>query len=273
MTCIRRPHTVWTTCPCRDCRADSTRMAKLARSGRYHRAPSDAATDALTRWTIQGYSPAWIASAVGVHARYIEHALADMRAGRPRRIGPRRAAQILAADITTGTAGTRPAFGARRRLQALAVIGWTTHEMSTRTGVAETTIAAIQRGETATISATRHATVLALWSQLSGTPGPSSIARARAVRRGWAPPLAWDDPDDPLEVAWTPDGPAGARSHGGGVANVDSLTDCAAWGLTIAETAQRLGVTRDGVENGIARHAPHLRETFARNLTAKRDAA
>jgi cobalamin biosynthesis protein CbiG len=37
----------------------------------------------------------------------------------------------------------------------------------------------------------------ALYDELSATPGPSEVAARHARERGWAPPLAWDDIDDP----------------------------------------------------------------------------
>lgn len=41
--------------------------------------------------------------------------------------------------------------------------------------------------------------VAALYERLSMTPGPSDVARRRALRKGYHPPLAWNDIDDPNE--------------------------------------------------------------------------
>lgn len=286
MTCTKRPHSVWTTCACPDCQTIRRRRTKLARFGRYHRVPSDVATALVDDWTRQGYSPAWIATAAGLTKGYIQGVVSERRHGTDRGIGPAYAAHIATADITTATSGVGPALGARRRLQALAAIGWTVEELGARSGVKFTTLAAIQRGSTQQITAARNATVTALWGDLSATRGPSKEAARRAVTKGWHPPAAWDDIDDPHETperaCSDPDCTKTAIARGLCHAHYEAasgrrrgkrtwidgedLRDFARWGMTTQQAADRLGVQRDSILTRIAREAdPELTARFARN--------
>lgn len=87
--------------------------------------------------------------------------------------------------------------GVVRRRQALAVMGYGLPELAPHFGVSP-------RAVSNYMSRPRvHRSTLARWRQvydlLSMTPGPNSKARGEALRRGWVPPLAWDDDtiDDP----------------------------------------------------------------------------
>jgi len=89
------------------------------------------------------------------------------------------------------------ATGSRRRIQALAAIGWSLGEQSRRLGLNASmahkiTIRSWVWPQTAD-------KIRALYDELSMVPGPSQRARNDAKRRGWLPPLAFDDDtiDDP----------------------------------------------------------------------------
>jgi lambda repressor-like predicted transcriptional regulator len=89
------------------------------------------------------------------------------------------------------------ATGTRRRVQALAWMGWSGAEVSHRAGVSPATLQTeIYRGR---LSVRLAARVRAVYGELSGIRGPSSMAAAKARRMGFAPPAAWDDGaiDDP----------------------------------------------------------------------------
>ncbi len=86
--------------------------------------------------------------------------------------------------------GFVPAIGARRRVRGLLALGLTHETMHDRSGVT-TAVLLHQAGEW--ISRAKHDKVLALYEDLSMTPGPSAATRARAATLGYAPPLAWDD--------------------------------------------------------------------------------
>ena len=192
-------------------------------------------------------------------------------------------AKILAVAAAPRPIGTTivDSLGTRRRLRALAALGWTGPMIARELGVTSRAVTFATRIERPT-TADMRARVAALYDRV-GSQRPTypdnyvaaqaEAIRRRALARGWAPPAAWDDIDDPDETPWTDDSPRGAHVPGHGVVNADSLTDCAGWGLTVSEAADRLGVSRDAIEVGITRHAPELRETFARNLAAAEDAA
>lgn len=87
--------------------------------------------------------------------------------------------------------------GTRRRIQALAAIGYPTREIARRIGRASN-FGTMLWGD-GRVHRNVAGQVLAAYEQLSGTPGPSQRARRAAAAAGWVPPLAWDDEtiDDP----------------------------------------------------------------------------
>lgn len=90
--------------------------------------------------------------------------------------------------------------GVVRRRQALAAMGYGLPDLAPHFGVTPRAVSNYMRRPRV------HRSTLERWRQvydlLSMTPGPSSKARGEALRRGWLPPLAWDDEtiDDPDAV-------------------------------------------------------------------------
>lgn len=98
---------------------------------------------------------------------------------------------------------TIPALGSQRRIQALQAIGWRIRDIAGEldlwvadNGVCQTLWQLMRRDMTTRATAAR---IDAVYRRLNMTPGPSNHSRARAVNRGYLPPLAWDDIDDPDE--------------------------------------------------------------------------
>lgn len=88
--------------------------------------------------------------------------------------------------------------GTRRRIRALQAIGWRTGEIAKASGTTAWQVQKLAR--TAVLVSVGTATAVAgAYEQLSGTPGPSDEVRRRSLTKGWAPPLAWDDIDDPRD--------------------------------------------------------------------------
>lgn len=87
--------------------------------------------------------------------------------------------------------------GTRRRIQALAAIGWPAREVLARIGWSGTP-GSLMYGSRR-IHRTTATSIAAVYDQLWGRPGGCNRARAAARRNGWAPPLAWDEEtiDDP----------------------------------------------------------------------------
>src|SRR5690606_1069819 len=129
------------------------------------------------------------------------------RGGRPgapsRRVARHTAERILAVPIPETHAclvadGTYVAgVGTARRLQALVAIGYTQTYLARRIGWSPENIPRLFRPTPVEASTARK--VADLFEELQIRPGPSIRARLSAKRKGWAPPLAWDEHtiDDP----------------------------------------------------------------------------
>ena len=198
MTCIRRKNATWTTCKCDDCRPLRLRMMKLQRTGRYRRVTAEQAWEVFERLMAHGWSGAAIASAVNVHHRTIENAMTDYRrTGYRRRFGAATAAAIV--NHGRPTRGQIGATGTRRRLQALAVMGWTVRDIQERSGLPWSTLASVRNGTTTAVNVSTADRVAEVFAELAMKPGPSTQGKSTAERKGWAGPLCWDDIDDPDE--------------------------------------------------------------------------
>lgn len=84
--------------------------------------------------------------------------------------------------------------GTRRRVQALAWLGWPAREVAARAGTTERSLHTLIRPDRRP-SAALAARVAAVYEELCMTPGPSRITASKARGSGHAPPLAWDDVD------------------------------------------------------------------------------
>lgn len=93
--------------------------------------------------------------------------------------------------------------GTVRRLQALAAIGWSLREVGRRLGISPQTLRGLMCQERCT-TATRDK-VAALYDELSMIVGGNPRTVTWAAKRGFAPPLAWDDIDDPAATPATAD--------------------------------------------------------------------
>lgn len=92
------------------------------------------------------------------------------------------------------------ATGTVRRFRALACLGWSFQAVSERAGIGRGRDIASRT----TVTRTTAAAVAAIYDELWATPPRVATreerivvakTKARALREGWAPPLAWDDDD------------------------------------------------------------------------------
>lgn len=149
----------------------------------------------------------------GVHRTAIRVLTGDFP-GKPasKRITRTTAAGLL--SVTPVAAATETqclvnATGTRRRLRALAALGWPMRHITERLGCSPRTTWLITHRprQSLTVLASTRDAVAALYAELSTSPPPStrqtSIVRRLAFERGWAPPAAWDDDtiDDPRTYA------------------------------------------------------------------------
>lgn len=89
------------------------------------------------------------------------------------------------------------ATGSRRRVQALAWMGWPNHEIARRIGCSPRTLPSeLSRGSLSVRLAHR---IVDVYEELAAVPGPSRYAAAKARQHRFVSPWAWDDDtiDDP----------------------------------------------------------------------------
>ena len=172
------------------------------------------------------------------------------------------------------------ATGTRRRLQALATLGWSVTSLATRSELAPR---ALRRALTSTtVTAQTARAVDRLYAKLRAEPAPhrtpgeqaaAARAKAAAQRAGWRGPLAWDDIDhDPDEL----DEAAALEQPGSPAARVDVVAvERAMRGEQLPLTAleRRDAVARLTSRGLSARCIAELLHTTVRTVTRLRASA
>lgn len=244
-------------CRCEVCRTSWNRHQKRYRLDRERgvarlvdATPLRDHVDALTA---AGMSQWDITVAAGWKSR---NALAD--AYRRAKVTPRTLQRVLAvtAPPVSRRNGYVDATGARRRLQALAVIGWPSREIADRLGrLDHQTYLYIMSGRTQTIRRRTADDVARLYDELWDQAGPSARTRTLALRKGWVPPLAWDDDDidDPQATPSLGEARPGARGRSP-EEFVEDWHDT--WDYHLGDidvAAARLGMKRSTVDQHLSR--------------------
>lgn len=91
-----------------------------------------------------------------------------------------------------------PATGTMRRLQALAVIGWSTAEIAARMDSHYRPLQKVRAGERECVRMSTARRVAVVFEELCMQvrhDRAARIARFHALSHGWVPPLAWNDID------------------------------------------------------------------------------
>lgn len=152
------------------------------------------------------------------------------------------------------------ATGTRRRLQALAAVGWSPARVSAELGFSRTraqklmTAGRIHRSNAQAVAVVFER----LWNVVppQGTAGERlSMLRALSAARkaGWPPPLAWDDSiDDPAARPAVVVRRSRRRAPGEVAAEVEHLRG---FGLTDEVIAARLGVKLHSLQTALRRAA------------------
>lgn len=249
-------------CRCAECRAASTRYeSERARRKVYEDTtpgvPSSFVSGDVVRAhlrTLMEAGMGWkrIAGAAGVKSSTVYPILYGKHLGqpdhpehRPPRVRVTRAVAdaILAVELDLADGVPVDQTGTARRVQALVARGWSGSRIAGRLGVERSNFTAVMNGTHLVTVATREA-VRALYDELWDVAPPednhrdriaATRARRLAQRRGWVPPLAWDDEtiDDPTA---RPD--LGEREVMSLVEQVRELADL---GYLLPEIAARLG--------------------------------
>ena len=154
-------------------------------------------------------------------------------------------------DQIIGRPRSVPAVGFRRRIEALQAIGWSLNEIGRRLGIDVRVLPA--RMDQRWVRRVTHDRMAAIYDELSMTvPGDRYANRRRilAARKGYAPPLAWDDIDDPDERPNFGEHVPGARAR---------LLEDYRWlidgGCSVEEACERLGVQPDSITAAMRRAA------------------
>ena len=243
-------------CRCEPCRAAAAKASKAWRRDNYlgvvKLVDAQPLKDHVAMLMASGMSFRAIALTAGYTSR---NALADSMTRS--RVRPATMARILA--VNPKRDNRRDAYvdatGSRRRLQALAVNGWSTRNLAAQLGHKHaTTVQDIASGKIPTIRLRSMDAIRDLYERLWDQPGPSQRTAAIARAKGWLPALAWDDDliDRPEHEA------EDVRRLGGDVRRsgitMEDIEDARAQGYQSSrEIGWRLGLTATAVQQILSR--------------------
>jgi hypothetical protein len=143
----------------------------------------------------------------GISTSHVRDLANPGRDGNPgvRRVRPQTAHQVLRLRIDQANRAPRShvaATGTRRRLQALVAAGWPHDELAARLGRSPAGLRRSMLSDSVTAHTAQNVSALyeQLWNQRPAQStddqrAAADTARAFAAKRGWQPPLAWDDID------------------------------------------------------------------------------
>lgn len=198
-------------CSCYRCRNAENRYNKQLRylnaTGRPARVPAAPVVEHLKALKAAGMSWSEIRVASGSSDRSM---IALLYGGREMVLRSM-AERILAVQSVRSATVTTDATGSIRRVRALYAAGHMQRDIASAAGVDRSTVSellggGVERVRVATAEAVRRAFGVL---EMRPAPGGKGAVRARhrALREGWAPPLAWgEDIDDPAAVprGWVP---------------------------------------------------------------------
>ena len=243
-------------CRCEPCRAAAAKASKAWRRDNYlgvvKLVDAQPLKDHVAMLMAAGMSFRAIALTAGYTSR---NALADSMTRS--RVRPATMARILAVSPQRDNRrdGYVDATGSRRRLQALAVNGYSTRDLAARLGHRQAkTVQDIGSGKTPTVRYRTMDAIRDLYEELWDRPGGNARSASIAKARGWLPALAWDDDliDDP---AHEPEDVRRTSLRGGGSGiTLEDIEDARSQGYETAEQiGWRLGVTKHAVAQILSR--------------------
>lgn len=145
-------------------------------------------------------------------ANLTEASLRDIFYGRTKRIRAEVQESVIAIQPEPTRWGKHILVtGTRRRLQALNAIGYSYADLAARLGITEYAVRWDLNSPTEFVSTARAAQVRRLYQQLADTlpANPQLRVLRNAARKGWLPPICWDDDtiDDPNAMPYRPGTP------------------------------------------------------------------
>lgn len=156
-----------------------------------------AATEHYAQLRSAGYTIGDMVRLTGVNHTTLWYIATGRNSGRIRRDTHDRIVRIAVPRRILNSEAHIPSVGTHRRLHALMAIGWRLTDIGAELGMSGQAVTSYLQRDT--VQATSAVAVAELFNRWQLTPGPSDVARDRAQRKGWHPPLAWDEDtiDDP----------------------------------------------------------------------------
>lgn len=238
-------------CRCDECvqahRKRTKRWRARRQSGAVHYVDAQPLKDHVQALLESGMSFSAIAHAAGWASRNsLATALSHGK------VTPRTMQRVLAITPQSDDRQKRyvDATGARRRLQALAAMGWTARCFAKHAGhSAHDTYVDIANGSLQRIRASTADEIKSLYDRLWDKAGPSVRSKERARRLGYAVPMAWDDDsiDDPQAQ------PAPRRDDRQDYC-IEDITELLDQGHTKPAVAMRFGIKVNALEAALSRH-------------------
>ncbi|MFT4225322.1 hypothetical protein [Micropruina sp.] len=234
-------------CRCTGCLTDRTRRQKRRKHLGGGTVPASSAHAHLTR-LLRRTTLSEISRATGISRASLRR-LVD---GDVTRIYRTTEAAVLSVRNITPTS----TIGTRRRLEALCAIGWSLAEISRHAGMSDSWAAMILRSirTTPDVAAKIRAIYDQLWNQQPPTDTwgdriNRGRAKARAARRGYAPPLAWDD--DTIDEAHAQ--PFGHNPSTQPKRRTATIIEAIDDGAPLADLTRRFGIKPDSIYSVLKR--------------------
>lgn len=241
-------------CRCVDCRRANRDYERARTRFRlavaYGMAEPDLVDAADTRAHVQGLQASGmgyraIAAASGVSVTVIARLLQYDTSRPAQRVRRATVAKLLA--VSPQIAGGRliSAGASGRKVRALVAAGYSRAQLGEAIGVTSSNFVYADLGDAQLVTAKTAAKIDVLYRRLSAVPGTSVRARNEGRRRGWPPPLAWDDIDAGI-LADDQDDTDGCVT----CEDVDYLAGTTSW----ADIAARVGLTATALSQHLYRH-------------------
>lgn len=148
-----------------------------------------------------------------------------------------------------------PAVGTKRRIRGLQRMGYTNVMLAEHSGLNIRTVDITLSDQLTQVKASTARRIAEVFSALQLVAPPDTYgsrrARLRAERKGWLPPLAWDEDtiDDP-----------NAEPNLGTKSKSDDwyhdYEEMREWGLTLGQIAERMGILEDSLKQNLRRYQP-----------------
>jgi hypothetical protein len=212
--------TIYPGCVCGRCARQRLRVRRAKDHGIYVRVSPEEAQAALDKMIADGMDGYAVSTAVGVPRSTANWWVRQRRRGKPILFGPVTARQLVnAGPPTAGHIGGFAPILATRMLRALACMGYgvnslgrTMEEEGIAVGNPRSILFNFRDGRRPVIDIELLEAIKTLYRRYEMTPAPANryTNHTRVIAQGhrWAPPLAWDNIEDPDDT------PQGAHQRG-----------------------------------------------------------